>query len=277
MFTEFKTVLIFTLISGAIGFGSIQASADSRSQRALALCEDLLVAAKLFPPKVRAQIMPSSPKVTFIPGVWKVIVTPAGTSPQIYSRTNRSFGDLTQNFYYPSTLLNLEEWRGKKILDLACGDGAMVRQLRRKGIDIVGLDAALNPKELARPFFIQASADDTGLPAESFDLIISTQGPISYQFENKPEFVAKILAEAERLLKPGGRLLIGPLRKDVSVDHTKIEPNPIQDFAGTGLVPLPGRLFFEQWPDRNWFLNLLSLIGEDEDAGGYWVVIAKPN
>ena len=101
----------------------------------------------------------------------------------------------------------------RRIVDLACGDGNNLPHLPA-GVDYVGLDCS--PLALAR----LASRDDhprlakrglvgdcenLPLPEASVEVVLST-----FAFEHFTD-VPRVLAEADRVLTPGGRLiLIGP-------------------------------------------------------------------
>lgn len=129
-----------------------------------------------------------------------------------YERTNRSLEALTNPIYgfYPEELLRIEVLDGKRVLDAGCGDGAFVRDLRKKGIAALGIDIALRiPQKLQPQLFRQADLSHTGFPSESFDVITSTYSLFSYE-QNHPEVIAGAVHELSRLLKPGGQVLISP-------------------------------------------------------------------
>lgn len=101
---------------------------------------------------------------------------------------------------------------GDRILDLGCGTGPVLCELRRHGFDTRGLDYSEDMLEHARARLRGQGLDDSGLrqgdcratpyPAASFDVVLCL-GVISYLEDYDP-----VLAEIERLLKPGGTLLI---------------------------------------------------------------------
>jgi len=103
--------------------------------------------------------------------------------------------------------------KGERILDLGCGVGTFALELARRGIDVVGLDYSQESidicQRLADELNLKASfrlgeATDTGLESDSYDLIIAAD----LTEHLYPEVFRDFLAEAERLLKKGGRLLI---------------------------------------------------------------------
>ncbi|HLO63501.1 MAG TPA: class I SAM-dependent methyltransferase [Azonexus sp.] len=101
---------------------------------------------------------------------------------------------------------------GARVLDLGCGTGPVLCELRRNGIDAVGLDysedmlaharARLAAQALDAGGVEQGDCRNTPWPAASFDIVVCL-GVISYIENYDP-----VLAEIDRLLKPGGTLLI---------------------------------------------------------------------
>lgn len=98
------------------------------------------------------------------------------------------------------------------VLDLGCGTAPVLSKLRRYGVKVSGLDYSADMLEHARSRLRSLGLDDTDLqqgdcratpyPAASFDVIVCL-GVISY-IENYDA----VLDEIDRLLKPGGRVLI---------------------------------------------------------------------
>ncbi len=98
-------------------------------------------------------------------------------------------------------------FRGGRVLDLGCAFGFATRLLRLAGHDAVGVDAS--PAYIARARradprgeYALADAAHTGLPSASFDGVIFLD-----VLEHLPDERAAI-AEAARVLKPGGALAI---------------------------------------------------------------------
>jgi ubiquinone/menaquinone biosynthesis C-methylase UbiE len=97
--------------------------------------------------------------------------------------------------------------RGERILDLACGTGFVAR-LAAAAVgnvdDVIGVD--INPSMVAEARrvtalrIVEAPAEATGLPDESFDVVFCQQG---LQYVSDP---AAVLRETARLLRPGGRV-----------------------------------------------------------------------
>ncbi len=101
--------------------------------------------------------------------------------------------------------------RGRS-LDLACGEGRHLRELRRAGVDAVGLDLSLPLLRLARrsetPPFLLVRADMRRLPFRdaSFSAVTSFFTSFGY-FAAKAEDV-EVAREIRRVLGAGGRFLL---------------------------------------------------------------------
>ena len=107
---------------------------------------------------------------------------------------------------------------GERVLDVACGTGAVARvAAERVGTSgcVTGLDLNAGMLAVARSLpappgaaitWIERDAADTGLPAGSFDVVVCQQG---LQFF--PDKMA-VLREMHRVLVPGGRLAISVWR-----------------------------------------------------------------
>lgn len=99
---------------------------------------------------------------------------------------------------------------GQRVLDLGTGTGLLARAFARRGCSVTGLD--LSPELLAEARktgaaeglaidYIQAPAEATGLPDAAFDLV--SAGTCWHWFDAQAA-----AAEARRVLRPAGRLLI---------------------------------------------------------------------
>ncbi|EEB74977.1 class I SAM-dependent methyltransferase [Thermococcus sp. AM4] len=98
--------------------------------------------------------------------------------------------------------------RSGKALDLGCGTGNYTLELRRRGFDVIGLDASEGMLRIARSKglnCIRGDAYSLPFPDESFDLVLSVT---MFEFIHEPE---KVLEEIYRVLRPGGEALIGTM------------------------------------------------------------------
>lgn len=110
----------------------------------------------------------------------------------------------------------LGELRGMRILELGCGGGLMAEEYARRGAATVGIDPSLPSLGVARR---HARAEDvavdyTGSVAErlpfpdaAFDAVVSAD-----TLEHV-EDVERVVAEASRVLKPGGRFVYDTINR----------------------------------------------------------------
>ncbi|WP_240741122.1 class I SAM-dependent methyltransferase [Deinococcus sp. Arct2-2] len=101
---------------------------------------------------------------------------------------------------------------GERLLDVACGAGQLVIPASRAGTDATGVDIAANLIEQARQrartdglsaHFDEGDAEDLPYPDAGFDVVSSLVGMM---FAPRPD---RVVAEALRVCRPGGRLVIG--------------------------------------------------------------------
>ncbi|WP_249353826.1 class I SAM-dependent methyltransferase [Rhodococcus sp. USK13] len=136
---------------------------------------------------------------------------------------------------------------GDEVLDIGCGTGIFSRRAARvvrPGGRVVGIDPSppmieyATRRALANCTFVIAGAEDLPQPDVSFDLVISSLAI----HHIPPELRANALAEAFRVLRPGGRLLIAdfrPPRNRIAyhlvgaVSGHAMQHNPIHELAGS--------------------------------------------
>jgi SAM-dependent methyltransferase len=94
-----------------------------------------------------------------------------------------------------------------RVLDVGCGRGLLLRAFQRHGWEVRGTEfsdgAARYPREMLGLTVDVGSLEDLALPAAHFDAVT-----LWHVLEHVPD-PRVTLAEAHRLLKPGGALLVG--------------------------------------------------------------------
>lgn len=109
--------------------------------------------------------------------------------------------------------------QGARVLDLACGAGAVATIARDagRGLDVTGADFSTEIKPVDGIRFVQgARLEQLPLPDASFDVVVS-----QYGFEYAEQSAAA--AELVRVLAPGGAMML--------IVHAKEGP-PVQDIVG---------------------------------------------
>lgn len=135
--------------------------------------------------------------------------------PAAYSRwRNSELGQITDRIEEDLVLHLIGPVTGKRLLDVGCGDGALCVRLAQGGADATGLDN--EPRMLAaarrrasdaglQVSFIDGNAQALPLDDCSFDIVVAVA---VLCFVAAP---AHAFREMARVLRPGGRLVIGEL------------------------------------------------------------------
>jgi ubiquinone/menaquinone biosynthesis C-methylase UbiE len=92
---------------------------------------------------------------------------------------------------------------GEKILEIGCNRGALVMKMQEHSLDAYGVD--INPEAIKYGFtnnLFVADATSLPFPDDSFDKVYSV-----HTIEHIPD-IKKSLREMERILKPGGRIVL---------------------------------------------------------------------
>jgi SAM-dependent methyltransferase len=150
------------------------------------------------------------------------------------------------------------DWSGKIVVDIGCGPGNVQATLRQKPALLIGVDVSLEALRLAKQFGYETlRADAQDLPLRSgFADLVTVNATIHHCDD-----MAKVLAEAARLVAPGGMLVI---------DH---DPQlSAWDFRGLGLALWKSRLWIYWLANKGFHRSLeeqsIALASEvHHDAG----------
>ncbi len=113
-------------------------------------------------------------------------------------------------FLMPRTLALLGDVRGRRILDLGCGEGGYARELARRGADVVAVDgserlvtiARRRAAELPIQHLCRNANQLDGVNDADFDLVLATMSLMDVG-----DYPGAI-REAHRVLRPGGELVM---------------------------------------------------------------------
>jgi ubiquinone biosynthesis O-methyltransferase len=137
--------------------------------------------------------------------------------PDAYARWRASeIGAITDRLERQLILELVGDVSGCRVLDVGCGDGEFAVELERRGAIVVGIDASAemivaakgrSKSQNADIDFQVAMADHLPFPAGHFDVVTAIT-ILCFVDDAAPVF-----QEIARVLRPGGRLLIGELGK----------------------------------------------------------------
>ena len=140
---------------------------------------------------------------------------PTALGPQAYiSWRAASLGAITEELEQRQVMNMMGELSGRRVLDAGCGDGALVRAAASRGAAATGVDA--DPAMLAaarsraaqaglHATFMEAPVERLPFPDASFDVVVSIT-VLCFVAD-----AAGAVREMARVLRPGGRLVLGEL------------------------------------------------------------------
>jgi ubiquinone biosynthesis O-methyltransferase len=137
--------------------------------------------------------------------------------PEVYARWRASeFGATTERLERSLVREIVGDVSGRRVLDIGCGDGELAVELARCGATVTGIDASAAMIDAARirakkhdvdVSFQVATAERLPFPAEQFDVVTAIT-ILCFVEDAEPVF-----REIARVLRPGGRFIIGELGK----------------------------------------------------------------
>jgi SAM-dependent methyltransferase len=202
-----------------------------------------------------------------------------------WTRTNRSYEDaraaelwaqdeITWGVFgvSESQVGALGDVSGLDVLDLGCGIAYFSAWLARRGARVVGVDPTPAQLATARRLqaetglefpLVEASGESVPLRDASFDLVLSESGASTYA---APE---QWLAEAARLLRPGGRLVFlvsSPLSMLCADEAGVVGDRPLRAQFGMYRFDWAGEDSFEYALAHGEWIRLLLASGFDVEA-----------
>ena len=138
------------------------------------------------------------------------------TGPGAYTRWRATaLGRVTEALEQRRILELVGSVDGKRALDLGCGDGLLTATLATQGAQAVGIDidramlraavARTNAGQGARAQFVEGRIEQLPFPDAVFDVVVA----VTVLCLLSDQAIA--VREAARVLRPGGRLIIGDL------------------------------------------------------------------
>jgi methionine biosynthesis protein MetW len=174
----------------------------------------------------------------------------------------------------------LSDIKPEKVLEVGCGNGAMLNLLAQKGIDAVGVDASSSGIALCQNRGLRAQCLDIsteGLPFADnfFDVVISLE---TFEHLMNPHYA---LMEVRRVLRLGGRFICSV--PNPRTGHPYLYPG-LFEYANFRRFLLQNELSIEQVAPWQWApresilpesLRRFSLLRSRVVAGGIRYVIEK--
>jgi SAM-dependent methyltransferase len=156
-------------------------------------------------------------------------------------------------------IIKLLDFKGKRVLDLACGPGRHSIALAKKGLQVTGVDRSLLLLKKAKEFSAKENVDVEWIHEdmrnfirnEYFDLLINLFTSFGY-FDNRNEDLIQ-LKNMYSSLKSGGYCVIDVVGKEWLAKH--FEPTHATDLAD-GSILIERREIIDNWSriQNEWIL-----------------------
>ena len=160
-----------------------------------------------------------------------------------------------------SNFKNLDDRKGKKVLELGCGTGSNLIFCSKEGMDCYGIDASSTVISYAKSFSKSEGVncnfkigDFTNLPYEDskFDVVLDRSALSLCTIEG----FKKAVSEAQRVLKSGGLFFLSPFGDQDSSFHKVPDKNGVIDTISSGHISgLGGQVLFLSYRDLIIILN----------------------
>ncbi len=137
--------------------------------------------------------------------------------PELYAGWRESdLGAITEALEDRLLFALIDDVDGRRVLDVGCGEGALAVELRRRGAQVTGVDPSGSMIAAARKraeaagcpvALLQAQGQQLPFADASFDVVIA-KTVLCFVGDGQP-----FISEMARVLRPGGRFVIGELNK----------------------------------------------------------------
>jgi SAM-dependent methyltransferase len=141
-----------------------------------------------------------------------------------YERTNRRASRIFDepsgelHSFFSSSRDFVSIFKDQSLLDIGCGDGGLVSDLRSLGLNAQGIDLHLKPEIERQKNFVKGDAFSLPFHSGRFDLLTSVYSVFHYEPLHR---LRSLLAEGNRVLRPGGRILLAPIHPSPRLDFLK--------------------------------------------------------